>query len=119
MSQQKVDRYKEEKANRKKIMQQKKMKALLMKIGAAVIAVAIVGWLGYSVYAKRAAEAPRTEVSVDTQAISDFMSEAHAAETEGTEEAAGETEESGSEEAEDAEDSAEAADSADSAEDAE
>ena len=49
MSQAKVDRYKEEKRNRAKIMAKEKREWMLMKIGGAVLALAIVGWAGGSV----------------------------------------------------------------------
>ena len=48
MSQAKVDRYKEEKANRKKILAKEKRKRITGIICGWVIAVLIVGWAGYS-----------------------------------------------------------------------
>ena len=50
MSQEKVDRYKEQKKNRKAIQVKKKRKALIEKICAGVIVLALVCWIGYSVY---------------------------------------------------------------------
>ena len=49
MSQAKVDRYKEEKRNRAKIMAKEKREALITKIAGGVIAAALVFWAGYSV----------------------------------------------------------------------
>ena len=49
MSQEKVDRYKEQKANRKEIIKKEKQeKAVRRSIGILVAAVCVV-WLGYSV----------------------------------------------------------------------
>ncbi len=50
MSQAKVDRYKEEKRNRAKIIKREKREWLLTKIGLMAIAVVMVGWVGMSVY---------------------------------------------------------------------
>ena len=50
MSQEKVDRYKEQKANRKQIMAREKRRKFLIKVCAGVIALALVCWLGYSIY---------------------------------------------------------------------
>ena len=49
MSQAKVDRYKEEKKNRAKIMAREKRDWFLMKVCGAVLGLAIVGWIGGSV----------------------------------------------------------------------
>ena len=49
MSQAKVDRYKEEKANRKKVMRKEKIANRLRKCAVAVVAAALVVWIGYSV----------------------------------------------------------------------
>ena len=50
MSQAKVDRYKEEKANRKKTMRKEKIANRLRKCAVAVAAAALVVWIGYSAY---------------------------------------------------------------------
>ena len=50
MSQEKVNRYKEEKANRKELLAKEKKKQAMMKAGAGVVVLALVCWLGYSVY---------------------------------------------------------------------
>ena len=52
MSQEKVDRYKEQKRNRKAIQAKKKKEAFLTKLCAGLIAIALVAWLGYSVMYK-------------------------------------------------------------------
>ncbi|RDU22053.1 hypothetical protein [Anaerosacchariphilus polymeriproducens] len=50
MSQEKVSRYKEEKAKRKDILKKQRFKNLLYKACAGAICLAIVGWIGFSVY---------------------------------------------------------------------
>lgn len=76
MSQAKVDRYKAEKANRKKTMKKEKaLRTLYTAIGSLVCLV-IVAWIGYSAYGYFRAEdtktATRTEVNVD--ALTDYLS---------------------------------------------
>ena len=48
MSQAKVDKYKNEKANRKKTNARNKVKRVIARIVAAAAVVALVGWGGYS-----------------------------------------------------------------------
>ena len=48
MSQAKVDRYKKEKADRKKTMRKEKIMRNVKRCVAGVIVLAIVGWFGYS-----------------------------------------------------------------------
>lgn len=43
MSQQKVDRYKQEKANRQKMIKKQKREILILKIAGSLIALALVG----------------------------------------------------------------------------
>ena len=50
MSQEKVDRYKKEKANRKQIMKREKRLLNLEKAGGCILCAAILFWAGYSVY---------------------------------------------------------------------
>ncbi len=50
MSQEKVDRYKKEKANRKQIMRKEKMQNALRKCIVSVIGILLICWIGYSVY---------------------------------------------------------------------
>ena len=50
MSQEKIDRYKEEKANRKKNVSKQKRNALLAKIAGVIVAIGIVVWFGWSGY---------------------------------------------------------------------
>ena len=50
MSQQKVDKYKEQKANRKQTMKKEKTKKIARRLVAGACAIVLAGWLGYSVY---------------------------------------------------------------------
>ena len=52
MSQEKVDRYKEYKANKQKIWKKEKRVRRLEYIAALVVAAALLGWFGFSVYRK-------------------------------------------------------------------
>lgn len=73
MSQEKVDRYKEQKKNRKAIQAKKKRKALITKVCASLVALALVAWLGYSVvdsYEKKQNSGP---VTADITALDDYM----------------------------------------------
>lgn len=72
MSQEKVDRYKEQKANRKQIMAREKRKKLLIKICAGVIALALVGWLGYSIY-DTVNKPDTSDVAITTTALDDYV----------------------------------------------
>ena len=76
MSQKKVDRYKEEKANRKKIMKREKMKRTALTISSTIVGVAIVGWLGYSAFGYFHKEDKKTpsQTGVDLSALNEYMS---------------------------------------------
>lgn len=83
MSQEKVDKYKEYKANKKKIWRKEKIMHRLEMGIIAVVCVVFVGWIGYSVYEKAvntdetiAADA----VELDAGAIDDYISSLSAAE---------------------------------------
>lgn len=73
MSQEKVNRYKEEKANRKELMAKEKKKQAMMKIGAGVVALALVCWLGYSVY-DMASRPDTSTIEMDTSALDSYLS---------------------------------------------
>lgn len=76
MSQEKVDRYKMEKANRKKTIKKEKIKKGILSVVGTVVCVVVVGWIGYSGYGyfqNQKAENP-TQTEVDMSAISDYMS---------------------------------------------
>lgn len=75
MSQEKVDRYKAEKANRKEIMKKQKTMSLMRKTALGVIAVALIGWLGYSAYGTYQNSQPRDVVEIDYDAITQYVNE--------------------------------------------
>lgn len=74
MSQEKVARYKEEKANRKKIMRREKIKSACAKAVGVVVLIAIVVWAGMSGYHYyQSKQSAKTFVS-DVTAIQDYLS---------------------------------------------
>lgn len=78
MSQAKVDRYKEEKKNRSKIMKKQKMEWLLTKVALGVFGVVVVGWAGVSVYQNVTAKPQNATVetesyTVNTSALDDYL----------------------------------------------
>lgn len=74
MSQEKVDRYKQEKANRKQNMKKEKVKQIFRRILVGVLGLAIFGWLGYSGYNLYDAGRPKDAVQVNYTAITDYQS---------------------------------------------
>lgn len=82
MSQKKVDKYKEQKANREQIKKREKRMLLLEKCVAVVVAIVIVGWLGYSAYGKiqDSKSSEVTETVMDATAVNDYLAEIQSAE---------------------------------------
>ena len=80
MSQAKVERYKEEKANRKKTMKKAKLTKVLRNSIASVVVIAALGWVGYSGVTYIIENQPRPEISVDYSAISNYETELTAVE---------------------------------------
>ncbi|SDI34133.1 hypothetical protein SAMN05421493_1125 [Pseudobutyrivibrio sp. 49] len=78
MSQQKVDQKKLDKKNRRSTLRKKKIEEVLSLAIVAVIGIAILGWVGYSVYTKvqdSASENATYEYyDIDTAAIQDYLS---------------------------------------------
>ena len=74
MSQEKVDRYKQEKANRKAILKKEKRMRIAGRILGIAICAAIVGWIGYSVYDSAEKKAAATKTEVKVSAITDYLS---------------------------------------------
>ena len=72
MSQEKVTKYKEEKANRKAIMKKQKRASVIRNSLACLVLVAVVGWVGYSAVDFYIDNLPREEVDVDYSAISAY-----------------------------------------------
>lgn len=73
MSQEKVARYKEEKANRKAIMKKQKRAKVLRNSIASIVLVAVVGWVGYSAVDFYLENRPRIEVEADYTAINEYQ----------------------------------------------
>lgn len=80
MSQAKVDRYKEEKKNRAKIIKKEKRQLLAMKLGASAVAVVLVAWFGVSVYLgfqsqDASTTAEKVNYTINTSAIDEFLTD--------------------------------------------
>ncbi len=80
MSQAKVDRYKEEKRNRAKIMAKEKRQARAWKVGGTVCALALCVWLGGSIYStvtnKGVSDTdtePAVSYTVNTSALNEYI----------------------------------------------
>ena len=70
MSQEKVDRYKKEKANRKKILKREKAKSIAVRTAGTLVCVALIGYSGYSRW-ESSRPAKSTEITMD--ALSDYL----------------------------------------------
>lgn len=73
MSQAKVEKYKKEKANRKKVLAQNKSKRLAGRICAWVILAAVAGWAGYSGYRYYESKKPAETFYADLSPVSDYL----------------------------------------------
>ena len=78
MSQAKVDKYKEDKKNRKKIMAREKRQWMLTQAGLTVAGLAIVAWVGIGAY--QAITAPSGDetaevktYTIDNSALDDYI----------------------------------------------
>lgn len=82
MSQEKVDRYKNEKANREKIQKKEKRIFFLEKTAALLVCAVVVGWIGYSAYGmvtrEDTSEQEATVTEMDINAITDYLSSLNA-----------------------------------------
>lgn len=79
MSQAKVDRYKEEKANRKKIIKKERFLKRLEISVFVIVGILLVGWVAYSGYGiiERGKKENQKTVSyqMDTKSIDDFLTQ--------------------------------------------
>ena len=73
MSQEKVAKYKEAKANRKEMMKKQKRVKMLRSTVIGVICVAVLGWIGYSAVDFYQNNQPRDSVEVDYAAVDDYL----------------------------------------------
>lgn len=72
MSQAKVDRYKEQKKNRKQIMKREKIESTIRKCVVIAVAIVLVGWIGYSAYGSYTSNQPKQTAEVDYTALNDL-----------------------------------------------
>lgn len=82
MSQEKVDRYKKDKANRKQIMRKQKMMSIVRKAVLSLAALALVGWLGYSAWNIYDSNRVRPVAEVNYDGVSDYLNSLSGTETE-------------------------------------
>ena len=75
MSQEKVDKYKAEKANRKKNIKKQKLQNALHKCVIGVIGLALIGWIGYSAYNTYQTNRPVDEIQIDYSAVDELPQE--------------------------------------------
>ena len=73
MSQEKVERYKQEKANRKQTVKKERMKRAASKACAWAILLLIVGWAGYTGYQYSDAKQPAKTIFCQTAEIDNYM----------------------------------------------
>lgn len=72
MSQEKVDRYKQEKLNRKKNQVKEKVKRFFRRTVVSVLGAALLGWIGYSAYDIYVENRPKDSAKVNYTAITNY-----------------------------------------------
>ena len=82
MSQEKVARYKEEKANRTTRMTNEQRKHFFRKCVVGVVAIGLIGWIGYSAYNMYESSRPRQMAEVDYSEIDSYIESLNGTETE-------------------------------------
>ena len=73
MSQAKVDQYKQDKANRKKIIAKEKRFHVYRVVATLAVFAAILGWAGTSAYSYYEKNKPAKTYEVSTDAVSDYL----------------------------------------------
>ena len=73
MSQEKVNRYKEQKANRKKILRRERARAFLRKVCLAILTIALISWVGYSAHDTHQRNRDREVIEVNYDSIINYM----------------------------------------------
>lgn len=73
MSQEKVDRYKKEKANRRQNLKKEKAKAMLLRLAGMAVCIALLGWIGYSGYSSWEASQPVKTTEITLEPISEYL----------------------------------------------
>lgn len=82
MSQEKVARYKEEKANRKQAVKKQRMKRTINKWIGVLVAVLFIGFVGYSGYDLYQKSQPRDVAEVDYTALEEYLTDLSAEDAE-------------------------------------
>ena len=75
MSQQKVDKYKQDKANRSQIMKKQKRSIRIEIIAVTVLMIGLLGWFGHSYYERVEETKPPVDYPIDSGAIDDYLSD--------------------------------------------
>lgn len=75
MSQEKVDRYKQEKANRRRNMKREKVKQMVRRAVVGGLGVVLIGWIGYSAYNIYETSKPKDAAEIDYTAITEYQTE--------------------------------------------
>ncbi len=75
MSQEKVERYKKEKANRKQILKKQKAQTFALRTAGVLVCAALLGWIGYSGYSKWEASQPAKSTEIALEPLSEYLSE--------------------------------------------
>ena len=73
MGQEKVDKYKKDKANRKKIMRKERAMSIVRKAILTLVALALVGWLGYSAYDIYDSNQERSVAEVNFDSVTEYL----------------------------------------------
>lgn len=73
MSQEKVDKYKKDKANRKKIMRKERAMSIVRKAILTLAALVLVGWLGYSAYDIYDSNQERSVAEVNFDSVTEYL----------------------------------------------
>lgn len=73
MSQEKVAKYKEQKANRKEIMKKEKQQKQMRIVVTSLIGAAVIGWIGYSAVNTIIENQPRQAIEVDYTAVDEYL----------------------------------------------
>ena len=82
MSQQKVDKYKQEKAHRSEIIKKQKRSVRIEILVAVLVAVGLVGWFGWSYHARAEKTKPPVDYPINSSAIDDYLSDLNASDDE-------------------------------------
>lgn len=84
MSQQKVDKYKQDKANRSQIIKKQKRSVRIEIMAAVVVMVGLVGWFGWSYYNRVEESRPPAEYPIDISGIEEYVTDLNASAEEAT-----------------------------------